>query len=1021
VHCRLYQRHKEYREVFDRLFDEIRSTGVTDSMIVVTGDIVHGKTDMTPELVSLVSYFFKGCAELCPTLIIPGNHDLSISNIGRLDALSPIVEAMDHPNIIYWKGSGSRLVGDVMFHHYSIYGDWDKIEIPNDANDVTHIALYHGAVSGASTDIGFSEFTSAIPVNTFEPYDITLLGDIHKTQYLNDAETIAYPGSLIQQDHGESMDRGILIWDVERRTSEFKCIPNDYGFVTLNFTDGSVVESVDIPEKPRVRIIYDGKHRDKLKSFSDTLKARFDVKELRVNESKVDKKDKTIKIDDIINSRKSEVQMKLYREFLSDYELDEDMWSQIESINTELNERVRVVDSSSQGIKWNPVEFEFSNMFSYGEGNKIDFTELSGLVGLFAPNASGKSTFLDAIVFCIFDKCSRTSKAAMVMNNESDEFYCRFHFQIGESDFEIIRKGVRNKNGSVSVFVDFYKDGECLTGKRRDETNKIIRDYIGTYDDFVLTTLSTQNDNRSFIEMTKKERQELLYRFLDIYVFVELFKMAKDDSKELSIEMKLLGGENYEEVISTHSRKIADHKNELRGIELEINNVEKSINEITGITEELASQLIKIDDMLDLDSLNKVISTHESDLARYLAKKKSLISDKEDNIKLLENKTVPNIDIGVERDTNQKLHKAMGMLREDKQSIRVLETEKSHLQSKISSLENHEYDPDCIYCTKNPFVMDAKQAVVEMERVNLQLSELKNKVIAESEIVKRLEISDKNIEKYENYQKSKLGIEQRILNCDSEINNLENLITLTNERIEVSKGRVARYYEQEDQISKNNKINTQLQEHRTSRTELQNKVSSKRAEYDRIKSELVSIEHSYNTALERKSRYNEVVSKFKAYEYYMEAVNRNGVPYMILKKILPIIESEVNEVLDGIVDFKFRISIDDNDAIDANIEYGDKSWAVELTSGMERFILSISIRSSLIGLSGLPKPNFLAIDEGFGVLDKTKLNSIYVLFDYLKDNFDFIMCISHILSMRDHVDRIITIDKVDGRSKISLS
>ena len=53
-------------------------------------------------------------------------------------------------------------------------------------------------------------------------------------------------------------------------------------------------------------------------------------------------------------------------------------------------------------------------MFCYGENNYVDFTQLDGIVGMFAPNASGKSTLLDAIAFCCFDRCSRTKKAAHV-------------------------------------------------------------------------------------------------------------------------------------------------------------------------------------------------------------------------------------------------------------------------------------------------------------------------------------------------------------------------------------------------------------------------------------------------------------------------------------------------------------------------------------------------------------------------------------------------------------------------------
>jgi DNA repair exonuclease SbcCD ATPase subunit len=99
----------------------------------------------------------------------------------------------------------------------------------------------------------------------------------------------------------------------------------------------------------------------------------------------------------------------------------------------------------------------------------------------------------------------------------------------------------------------------------------------------------------------------------------------------------------------------------------------------------------------------------------------------------------------------------------------------------------------------------------------------------------------------------------------------------------------------------------------------------------------------------------------------------------------------------------------------------DNYWPLELTSGMEKFIASLAIRTSLINITSLPRPNFLAIDEGFGVLDSDNLNSMYMLFDYLKSQFGFIMCISHIDAMRDVVDKLVEIKKENGYSKINYS
>ena len=106
VHVRNVNRHKEYKLVFKRLYSYIKKTRTTNSLIYVAGDIVHAKTDMSPELVAVVSEFFKKLADLAPTIIITGNHDTNLNNVSRLDALSPIINNLNHKQLHYLKDSG---------------------------------------------------------------------------------------------------------------------------------------------------------------------------------------------------------------------------------------------------------------------------------------------------------------------------------------------------------------------------------------------------------------------------------------------------------------------------------------------------------------------------------------------------------------------------------------------------------------------------------------------------------------------------------------------------------------------------------------------------------------------------------------------------------------------------------------------------------------------------------------------------------------------------------------------------
>ena len=163
----------------------------------------------------------------------------------------------------------------------------------------------------------------------------------------------------------------------------------------------------------------------------------------------------------------------------------------------------------------------------------------------------------------------------------------------------------------------------------------------------------------------------------------------------------------------------------------------------------------------------------------------------------------------------------------------------------------------------------------------------------------------------------------------------------------------------------------------------------------------------------------EIEEKFKYYEYYIDSVSKNGVAYELLKKSIPVIENEVNEILSQVVDFKIKLETSEDNTINGYIFYDEeRTWPVELTSGMERFILSIALRVAMTEITSLSRSNFIALDEGFGVLDSDKISSINLLFEYLKSQFQFVLCISHIDVMKDLADNLIHVEKSNSFSRV---
>lgn len=185
IHIRNLKRHKEYKIVFQRTADYIKSTLRKGDVIFLGGDIVHAKTDMTPELIQEVHDFFKLMADIAPTIVITGNHDMNLNNKSRLDALTPIVNALNHENLIYLRNSGLYEIADKLFivlavddqpSHYMKYLEQAR------KYNLEKIILHHGAVNSAQTDIGFFIANDSMTNDIFNSCNAScaLLGDIHK-------------------------------------------------------------------------------------------------------------------------------------------------------------------------------------------------------------------------------------------------------------------------------------------------------------------------------------------------------------------------------------------------------------------------------------------------------------------------------------------------------------------------------------------------------------------------------------------------------------------------------------------------------------------------------------------------------------------------------------------------------------------------------------------------------------------------------------------------------------------------
>ena len=1039
LHIRNLQRHKEYKLVFKKFLKQVKEDKIEDSLIYIAGDIAHAKTEMSPELVHEISWFLTECAKLRETVLITGNHDCNLNNSHRLDVLTPIIENLNNDRIHYLRDTGIYNIHNLTFVVYSILDNKENWPKGDTVDGENKIVLFHGPVNKAQTDIGYTVSSNSFQVDMFDGYDMALLGDIHKRQTFGEGyEWVAYAGSMIQQNHGELLENhGYLLWDVPTRTFTEHHIQNDYGFLTVDVINGVIPQWVydeigtKLPKYPRLRLRFTKTEASDMKKCITELKKLFKVAEVTVTRTDTIGQLKTNqKVNkNIVGNVKDETfQNQLIRDYLErQYLLESDELDKISEINTELNGQIKDNDTVGN-ILWTPKTFEFSNMFSYGEGNEIRFDKAQGIMGIFAPNASGKSSMWDALSFCIYDKTSRTNISKNILNNRKENFYCKFNFEIDGVDYFIERRAkyVRKKT-SVKVDVDFWKEDagviESLNGEQRKDTNKEIEKYLGKFEDFVLTALSLQGNNALFIDKSQSERKEILSQFIGVDIFDKLYQKAADENRDNATLIRKFKSDDFTTKLANIDTELKTDKNEYKLLEMS----QKALVEEEDI---LNRQIISLNEKIVKLNSDSGVSVEELEkrLKNLELKKEGLETTKgslQERITFREEQQIT-LDEILDKFDEEDLEEGISTLNHLKTSISKVEGEIEKVNIKLESLyerkdhlDSHKYNEECDVCMEN-----SKSILETKDIVNSQIKDYKDNLQGFEKQKLDLNIKIESLVGYEDEWDKYQDAKDKEDKLDREISQLINKLSTTeteevklDTQIAQQQQLIKEYYKNEKQIQKNKEIRDDISGVRTKQSSVKDELKRVNSDVLKLNGKISALQNQKETIEDRIQEVKDLEQQSKLFDFYLNALSKDGVSYELIEKSLPMIEGEVNNILAQIVEFGMQLEIDGKN-INAYLVYGDQRWSLEMCSGMERFISGLAIRVALINVCNLPRPNFLVIDEGFGTLDSENLQSLFMLFTYLKTQFDFVMVISHIDSMRDVVDGLIEIKKEKGFSQV---
>lgn len=941
IHIRILERHNEYSKVFENLMITLRDKRSDDFLknncvFVICGDIFHKRDKILPETIKLFDDFMTCLSKLLDVIIISGNHDCYQDN-NHTDMISGILDIKQYSGIYYLKNTGYYIYNNLKFGVSSLLDK--KFCDDSGLNDsYVNIALFHGGISGAVLDNGMIANSGVSPIN-FKGYDLVLLGDYHQHQFLNKKKTIAYPGSLIQQNFGESSDKGILEWDTVNLEAMFMKISNDYSF--LKISDDQNLDNICFTKFSRIKFIQKNfesddsvikkelRKRTKIISFVKGIEFNKPVQEI---ESSEDGDNTTVVFDNFLKKYDTTVSEKL--ELINDHVM--------KKIISKSGEN----DNKRNCINWSISELQFKNVYIYGKDhvNTINFKELDGITGIIAENASGKTSIINIIMYSIFGVASKTKSSLNrnIINKNSKNYFTSIKIDLNEEDETIIIKRTgRNKNrkGKSPVMdekleVLSEKNGNIviLTEASKTATQELINKVLGTdRDSFLFTQLLNHTNYSSILNMTSSDISNIFIKLFKMEQFTEIQEIISSDIKLLTLEInseksKIQVLENIKENSSNplyHDDEIVIKPEELTEDEI------KAIHFFPDITPEHVKNV----------ELDKSLINIENDILFYQSKMTPGYACLDN----YQDKKIDELEKMLEEINFIKIKNTCYSEREYKLSKKYLNNFLDNLEFLRENKtlgDNIEKIYDLLNCVDN--FIQCKEVCNEWEEYKEQLKSNEASLLLKTRIIESI-----NFKSSEKIKKIK---EQKIIFI---------------------------------------KINKFIGINKKKKLELYNKykISSEISEDVNLKIQ----EHNKNLSM--------LLSKNELYKIYKELYSNKNIPSIVMNKLVKNTQNNVNSIIYPLCGLFIHFENDMDNKWEIFFKKENFSLGVEQLSGFQRFAVDTTLKTVLGSKNGIfivdesadciSENNLDNIDTIFDFLRQNFKNILFVSHnDALKNKVD---------------------------------
>ena len=777
-----------------------------------------------------------------------------------------------------------------------------------------------------------------------------------------------------------------------------------------------------VPSKAKVRVIWEDNPenytQERSKRIAKYISEKYGNNNVQVvfKPKKIVTEEGEVEMTVADNVMDTTYQRKLFKEWLNISNIDVD-WERLLRLDNKVNEKLsQQRDTDYRYRNWYIKELEWSNFLSYGDGNRISFKELEGITVITSDplNMGGKTTLaLDLLLFLFFNKTTKGNTAIKMFNlfRDKDEVSVKGKVAIDGVDYIIERTVTRKLKRTGDEYttrtdLSFYRilpDNtiENLEGEQRRETEEFIKKSIGSVEDFLLTIIADADNLEDIIHTKPTEKGRILSRFIGLEVIEDKEQIVKEMKSAWAKGLKsdLYNITDLKVEIESLEKEIKEKETTITENEIEVKSLSASIKSSIEKKETLISKKVEID--------GEVINLRPEDIDREIESIIEKGKKKKEEYEVVKK----SFDEMVEPTYDEDLHKEY--VKEERRvnlEVAKIESNIKTTQERIKNLEEGEF---CSLCNQALADVDHSDEIKEnKELLELLEVELVNKTEESVKCGNLVEEQDKIKDSVSEYDRTSLMVDK--LDLD-----LEKLRIERKEKLDLKK----RYEDNLENIKNNKDLDSKILGYNAKIDNLELEKTNKIKLGERLENEITQ----NKTQIDKNNEYIKTIKAEEEiktiFEIYQRMVGKNGIIKMIMRSVMPLINSELDRLLMDTAPFKLEVEINDKKEVEFLVIKENSSgelikYPVNECSGFEKTVSSLALRCVMSKVSCLPKPNIIVFDEVFGKVANENLELIGNFFQKCSEMFPNIFIITHNQLVKDWATKIVTINKKNNISSL---